>query len=67
MSNRNHIIKSFKVSEETSKLFDKASEKTGLKKSELSRLLFNRSLQQLNSKAIEVGWDNINFCVKELK
>lgn len=45
--NKNHIIKSFKVSEEASTKFKTAVEETGLKSSQLSRLLFNRALQKL--------------------
>jgi len=67
MSVKNHIIKSFKVSEELYKRFVEAGEGTGLKKSDLSRLLFNRALSQLIADKIKAqGWENLQILIKEL-
>ena len=63
---KNHIIKSFKVSEYTFNKFQNASMETGLKTSELSRLLFNRALNELLSIAQKNGWENLTFSFKEI-
>lgn len=67
MAIKNHIIKSFKVSEELYKRFEEAAEGTQLKKSDLSRLLFNRALSQLIADKIKAqGWENLQIAIKEL-
>ena len=64
---KNHRIEAFKVSESTAKEFDEAAEKTEMKKTDLSRLLFNRALKELKSQAQKVGWENLEFSVREFK
>ena len=66
MAIKNHIIKSFKVSEDAYSKFQNASEKTGLSNPELSRLLFNRALSELTTVAMKEGWDNLTFAIREL-
>jgi len=64
--NKNHIIKAFKVSEQTWDKFNKASKEIGIKNSELSRLLFNRALTEMLTLAQDNGWNNIQITLKEL-
>lgn len=64
---KNHIIKSFRVSLETFRLFKECIERTGLSNSDLRRMLFNRALHQLILDAREKGWENLTFLAKEFK
>ncbi len=66
MAVKNHLIKAFKVSEETAKLFFEVAEKVNLRNTDLSRLLFNKALHELKAIAQKEGWENIKFSVKEL-
>lgn len=66
MTVKNHLIKSFRVSSETWQSFNEACEKTSLKPSMLSRLLFIRALAELQAAAIKSGWENLNFSIKEI-
>jgi len=66
MSKKNHLIKSFRVSEKTWNNYIEAAEKVGLKAPQLSRLLFNRSLIQLISFAQKEGWENLTFTLREI-
>ena len=63
---KNHIIKSFRISDNTFDKFVKASVETGLKTSELSRILFNRALSELTAIAVKEGWNNLSFSVQEM-
>jgi len=64
---KNHIIKSFRVGEETYKLFLECQKNINLSNSDLARLLFNRSLKELITTAQKVGWENLTFAVREFK
>lgn len=65
---KNHIIKSFKVNEQTFKMFEEASNELGIQKSQLSRLLFNRALKDLKTTSINLGgYSEITITIKELR
>jgi hypothetical protein len=66
MSGKNHLIPAFKISEETYKAFEEAIIKTNMRKTDLSRLLFNRALKELRSIAQTQGWENLSFSIKEM-
>jgi len=64
---KNHTIKSFRVSDETYEKFEKAVEEIGLKRADVSRLLFNKALKELTALAQENGWDELNFSVRDMR
>ena len=63
---KTHIIKAFRVNEDTYKLYCEVQEHINIKECELRRLLFNRVLMELKVLAQDKGWENIEFSVKEL-
>lgn len=64
---KNHIIKSFRVTEKTYKLYKEAIANTGLSESDMRRLLFNRALHELIASSKLQGWDNLKFGIKEFE
>lgn len=63
---KNHKLKDMRLTEDTDNLLTEASEKIGLKKTELARFLLNKSLKKLKADSIQAGgYDNLEITIRD--
>ncbi len=68
MSVKNHLVKEFRIDEESAKLVTRIVKITGFAKSKINRWLYNRGLEQLKSDVFDAGGiEHLEFNLQEIK